>query len=137
MDLGQAAVEEVVRLHEVIEAWIRGTCNEGAYRAGFADRLAPDMRIVEPSGGTVSAQTILPAIQKLGGSNSAFRIQIEAPHVVWQGEGLAVVTYIERQEGAIRAPKAENARRSTALIEPGPPPIWRHLHETWLPAPSD
>lgn len=137
MDLGQAAIAEVVRLHEVIEAWICGTCDEATYRAGFADRLHPDMVIVEPSGKTVRAEQILPSIRDLGASNPAFRIRIEAALVVWQSPDIAAVTYVERQEGATRASNPVNARRSTALIERGSPLIWRHLHETWLPAPVD
>ena len=138
MNAGPLFVGEVVRLHEVIEAWTTGRLPETyAAFAGFADALGPDFLIINPQGSAEPRGHVVPRFRERHGARGpSFRITIDnAALRLTQGDH-ALVTYQEiwslgeEPAGTILS-SAWLRREDTA---PGGV-LWLHLHETWLTPP--
>ena len=131
---------EIEAVHAFLAAWFRGEAarSEAAFAAELADRLAPGMVNIQPSGRVLARAELLAAIKDGHGANPAFAITITdcaLRHVTDDGR-LALVTYVEHQRGAKNTDPPDNRRLSSALFEipPAPArPIWLHIHETALP----
>lgn len=126
------AVQEIIRLHDVISGWFRGEIDAARFDPEFAAALHPEFENIQPSGSVLTRDALLEPIRVAHGTNPAFRITIEAPRVLQTWPGLVLATYIEFQQGA-RKSKLENRRRSTVLFETGDRLLWRYLQETGLP----
>lgn len=129
-DLGERAVEEIVDLHRVFEAWIgRGEGNPARFEAAFD----PDFAMVPPDGRTMDRAAVLAMLERARGARgTGFRIMVEAPVVVWRSGAHVLVGYVERQW----SDAGETARRSTALMrgrDEGAP-AWCFVQETWITA---
>jgi len=127
----EVVAQEIVRLHEVIEAWYRGTLDRASFEAGFTAALHPAFEIVAPDGTSVGRAAIVDAVRAGAATASEFRIEIDAARIIRAAEGVVLAGYIERQWGAPSAEGRETARRATVLFEVGERLLWRHLHETW------
>lgn len=126
------AIEEIIRLHDVISGWFRGDLPAARFDPDFADALHPGFENIQPSGAVLSRADLVDPIRAAHGTNPDFRITIEHPRVIATWPGLILATYVEYQTGA-RNSAPMNRRRSTVLFETGPRLIWRHLQETGLP----
>lgn len=120
------AQAEIVRHHQVIEAWLRGDADDFA---PFAAAQAPDFTMVGPDGEALSAEQVLQWVQASHGQAPDVRIDIRDVRVVSASGELIVATYQEWQLG--------RGRLSTVVLrhEPAAPGglTWLHLHESWLP----
>lgn len=132
MNPEQLAIDEVVRLHKVIDGWFRGDLAADRFEPDFADALHPDFENIQPSGLVRSKASLLDPIRAAHGANPDFQIVIEEPRLLGAWPGLILATYVEFQTGAKNS-AADNRRRSTVLFETGERLIWRHLQETGLP----
>lgn len=127
---------EVVDLHRFFEGWFRGELtDDDATFARFATALAPEFRMVSPSGGTIEHAELLVLLRRLHGSRRAepdFRIEVAELKVRWQDAGRALVAYRERQ----RWPDRWSDRHTLAAFRPEPTaPLgiaWTDLQETWI-----
>lgn len=135
MDLATVAAE-ITRLHDIIAGWFRGEIAPDRFEPDFAERLHPEFENVQPSGHVLALTDLLEPIRSAHGANPDFRIAIEEPRLLatWPASATCLASYVEAQSGA-RNSAPQNRRRATALFEAdGPRLIWRHLHETALPA---
>ena len=128
---------EVERLHDFLAGWFQGTLPESAFEGGIAVRLHPKFENVQPAGHVLTRDGLLGPLRRAWGSNPDFRIEIRETRILglWQGGGLILAGYVEAQFGARSSTPADNLRRSTVLFERGASGlVWRHIHETMMPA---
>ena len=133
--------EEIETVHGFLVAWFRGEVAraDAVFAAELADRLAPGMVNIQPSGRVLTRADLLSGVKDGHGTNPAFGITITdcaLRHVADDGR-LALVTYLEHQRGAVNTDPPDNLRRSTALFQVPPAParpLWLHIHETAVPA---
>ena len=128
---------EIVRLHDFFTGWFTGALPEDAFEEGVAARLHPDFENVQPAGKALSREVLLNGLRAAHGSNPEFRIEIRDTRTLgdWPDCGLILASYVEVQFGALNSTPADNLRRSTVFFERGANRlIWRHVHETSLPA---
>jgi hypothetical protein len=85
--LERSPLEEVVRLHTVIEAWLAG--RDGTDFAGFAGALAAGFSMVSPDGSAVDRAAVVEGFHQAFGAVPDIRIEIRNAAVVDAGEGLA------------------------------------------------
>ena len=130
---------EIEALHDFIAAWFRGETLESAehFRAGLADRLAPDLVNIQPAGRTLTREDLLSAIERGYGASPRFAIAIRDVQIRCASEqtGLVLATYAEVQRGA-RNSAPENTRISTVLLQRFGTSgrfTWLHIHETAVP----
>jgi len=131
------AIAEIVRLHDFLADWFRGSLPAVSLGHGLADALHPDFACIMPSGTMVERAALLASIEAAHGSNPAFRIEIREPRLLatWGDGATLLMTYIEAQFGALNSLPADNLRRSSAVFETVDGRLlWRHLQETALPA---
>lgn len=127
--------DEVVEVHDVIEAWIRGALDDTdpIWEDRFAWRFTADFRLVSPGGSCSPPGTAVDGVRAMHGTNPDFRITTSDWEVVRAGGGLVVARYIEWQRHARHAVTEENGRWSTVVFEDdGTALRWAWLHETWL-----
>lgn len=127
-----AALREVVELHDVFTAWLGSG-------EGTLDRveavLADEFRMIDPAGRLLDRTAVMTIIgDARGRMGQGFRIEIEAAEAAAVGADHVLLTYVERQhQGA-----TTTARRSTAILrtqERAPSGlVWVHLQETWTSA---
>lgn len=130
--------QEVVRLHEMIEAWLAGSIpdSDEAYRR-FSAAMADDFEIISPSGARSDRAGIVSSFRNAHGTRDAqFLVAIKNVKTRLLRSPLALLTYEEWQFDNGKA----TARLSTVLLRqdsstPGGV-AWVHLHETWLPEPE-
>ena len=135
-DLEAALRAEVERLHAFLAGWFRGDLprDRALFDGVFADRLAPGMVNIQPSGRGLTKAQLLGAIFEGHGANPAFEIAIRDFRLLFVSadRGSALATYVEEQRNARNSDPPDNARVSTVLFrlsEDGPP-TWLHLQET-------
>jgi hypothetical protein len=138
----EPAFEREVRdLHEIIRAWLAGTCpDDDATFAGFADALDADFVIISPRGVPTGRRELLKEFRAAHGAlGGDFELWIDECRLRAAGPDWLLGTYEEWQ----RAGGETTARLSTVLFfrDTGARNglRWRHLHETWIEgrAPSD
>lgn len=127
---------EIVELHAFFEEWFNATADAGRF-SRFEQVISPDFAMVAPNGRTVERRVLVEGLRgargKWAGDGPAGRVRVDNVRLRRIADGLAVLTYEERQEFAGES----NARVSTVVMRelPGTPNgvEWVHLHETWLP----
>ena len=128
-----SALDEVIRQHVFIEAWLAGTTDDEAEWQQFADVLDDDFVIVPPSGRAEPKATLLERFHPARGVAPGIRVEIRNGSVVHATDDVQVVRYEEWQLHAERG----NQRVSTAVFaaDESMPLGWRWLtlHETSLP----
>ena len=129
------ALDEVVRQHVFIEAWLAGTADRnGDGWQAFVDSLDDRFVIVSPSGATEEKVKLLEGFGSAFGAVPDLRIEIRNGVRMHRTNELEVVRYEEWQLHE----EAGNQRISTAVFVAAPSaPLgsrWLTLHETWLPA---
>ncbi len=128
---------EVETVHAFLSAWFRGEMpeSEEAYAREWADRLAPGLINIQPSGRILTREQLVEGVRAGYGSNPDFRIEIRETELRgFDSEGgMALFTYAEFQTGARQTVPADNVRVSSALFSLGDGvnrPLWVHIHET-------
>lgn len=127
-----APADEVVRLHDAIEAWF----TVGEALAPFADALAPEFRIVSPDGTERDREAVVASMREAAGAHAGtdppFVVEIRNVEHRESVAGRHLVTYEEHQ----RVGGDWEARTSSVwLRDDAEAPAglsWVHLHETWL-----
>ena len=132
------AVAEVRALHVFFAEWLDESGRDRALDSRRLERsFAADFHMVAPSGALLTRADVIARViaerSSRGSRERPFRIFVEEAEAVQVGGGLAIVTYVERQEGGGRPP---TARRASALLRqaasaPGDLE-WVHVHETWI-----
>ena len=131
--LADRCAAEIDELHAFFELWFGGELPETrAELARFADVLADDFRMIQPSGLTRTREGITTDVFDAHAAHDDVRIEtstFEPRHV---GTETCLGTYEEWQTIA----GDRTGRASTVLFRqaPGTPNgvEWVHLHETWL-----
>ena len=129
--LSELARQEVIDRHRFFEAWMTGRHDEDTleetmkrFAPGFY-RIAPDGAVQTRealSSGLAGAEGVLPP---------AFKIAVDIEDVHLVQPGLALVRYLEHQEGG----EKPTTRRSAALFSHGDGLAsvqWRFVQETWV-----
>jgi hypothetical protein len=137
------AIEEIVEHHRFIEAWLSGTVTGGTTElAGFLGMHTPDFTWYDPDGSLAMLPDLSSAMEKAHGAVPGLQLHIREPRLLLDDNGLVAATYEEHQYAKHAHPKHghDNARRAVAVFVPDPETRnglrWRHLHETWIVAPS-
>ena len=119
--------DEVARLHQFFQRWVRGDLEESAF-AQCEQALAPGFTIITPAGALIARDEILPAIRRhRGGEPANFEIRT-VPRTCQQVRGLHLSTYEEQQIGA-----RTTSRLSTAVLgDRDGSLVWHSVHETWI-----
>lgn len=129
-----SALDEVIRQHVFIEAWLAGTTADEAEWQEFAHVLDDDFVIVPPSGRAEPKAVLLERFHPARGAAPGIRVEIRNGSVVHATDDIQVVRYEEWQLHDERG----NQRVSTAVFaaDERMPLGWRWLtlHETALPA---
>ena len=127
--------QEVVELHDMIEAWLAGSIpnTDEAYQR-FSDAMAGDFEIISPLGKRSDRDAIISLLRTAHGSREApFSVAIKNLRTRLLSPPLALLTYEEWQYEKGKA----TARLSTVLLRDDPSRpggvAWVHLQETWLP----
>lgn len=133
--LADRAIAEVQASHAFFTGWFRAGDEGNAGLAAFERALAADFRRVAPDGRVEDKAATMAAIRLARGTAPAdFAIAVLQPQPVWQVEAAVLLEFVEQQYRGGETTK----RRSTALFTPDPSAprgvVWRHLHETWMPA---
>lgn len=127
------AVDEVIRQHVFIEAWMSGAPVDPTEWQLFADVLADDFVIVPPSGVAKPKAALLQGFEAARGVMPGVRVEIRNAHTLYRAADIEVVRYEEWQLHDEQA----NQRISTAVFVPNAEmPLgwsWMTLHETTLP----
>jgi len=128
------AIDEVVRQHVFIEAWLAGTTSDEAGWQQFADVLDDEFVIVPPTGTAQSKPALLERFHAANGVAPGARVEIRNAQLVHVTDDVQVVRYEEWQLHDTRG----NQRVSLAVFaaDPAMPCGWRWLalHETALPS---
>jgi len=128
-----SAIDEVVRQHVFIEAWMAGTTTDEAEWQQFADVLDDEFVIVPPTGTAQSKPDLLERFHAARGVAPDVRVEIRNAQLVHVTDEVQVVRYEEWQLHDERG----NQRVSLAVFaaDPSMPCGWRWLalHETALP----
>lgn len=127
------AIDEIVRQHVVIEAWLDG--RPDAQFASFETALGAGFSMVTPDGSVVERGRLLDGFGPAFGTIPGLRIEVRNAALVDSTNDRAVVRYEEWQ---FTTAGGGNRRVSTAILAPDPAGpigwVWAALHETWLPA---
>lgn len=136
-DLLPTCRREIEALHQFFEDWLSGDMpdtDEAFERLRRA--LAPDFRLIHPSGRWTTREDILAGLRDGHGRQPTLTIDVRDVRLREASDACAVATYEEWQtseastDGRLstvafrRDPKAPNGLR------------WLHVHETWLEAPD-
>ncbi|MFQ5675794.1 MAG: hypothetical protein ACE5G1_07865 [bacterium] len=128
---------EVIELHTFFEAWLTGSmdASEDTF-SRLTEVLADDFQIISPSGSITAREQLLETLRQAHASRppDAFSIWIENINSRHLTDELFIVTYEEWQ----KLHTDTRIRQSSAVLglKQGTANglVWRHLHETWLPA---
>jgi len=128
------AWREVVELHDLFVAWLRGDASAKDFSRAEAS-IGKDFRMISPDGKMDDRAAVLALIKDARGSRpSPFTIVARDPRTIWTGDGAVLLEYTEEQYRDGRSTR----RRSTAFFlanQAAPCGVeWRHLHETWMEA---
>lgn len=128
-----SAIDEVVRQHVFIEAWLAGTSVDPGGWQTFADVLDDGFVIVPPSGIAEPKSKLLERFHPANGTMPGVRLEIRNGVSIHRTTDLEVVRYEEWQIH----PERGNQRISTAVFRANAQtPLgwsWLTLHETALP----
>jgi len=133
--LAHALRREIEDVHAFIASWFRGDLipDDAVFDNGLCARMAAELVNIQPSGQVLTRSDLVDGIRAGHGSNSNFRISISDVVLRWVGDGKALVTYVEFQQGARQTVPADNRRISSVLFDlSGERPLWLHIHETGL-----
>jgi hypothetical protein len=136
MDLGPAARDEVVGLHEFFVDWFAGKIEAtDAVFARFTDAMHPEFSMIVPSGEILGWEAVVASVRAAHATTDA-SFAIEIRHVTDRVtcDDAVVITYEEWQFAGDRE---DSCRVSTAVFvraaEASTGVQWRHLHETYRP----
>lgn len=131
--LSRAVIREISELHDVFQAWFRGTGPDNLDRLEAV--LDEAFTLVGPDGALIDHPQLLQGLLAARGSLQV-RIDIEDPKVVWYSDRAVLAKYVEVQHDNDHTTR----RRSSALFlrTDGAPNglVWSHVHETWIDAPN-
>ncbi|WP_415401752.1 hypothetical protein [Tateyamaria sp. SN3-11] len=125
--------KEIVDLHDFFTEWFNGTVERDQLELRFLSRLHKDIQFIPPEGLVMSADIIREGFARGYGTNPNFRSHIRDVDIRYFRGDLVLATYTEWQTGAAMSADANNARRTSVLVEMTDPVTWLHIQETWLP----
>lgn len=125
---------EIKELHQFFQAWFRAELpNTDAAFERFANAMAPDFRMIVPSGNIIECEPLLERLRGTYGAQPDLQIRLENVMVYWTKNETALATYEEWQSAES---SISTARISTALFAKdasAPNGLkWLHVHETWM-----
>ena len=128
-----SAIDEVVRQHVFIEAWLAGTENGDAGWQLFGDVLDDEFVIVPPTGAAQSKSALLERFHAARGAAPGARVEIRNAELVHVTDEVQVVRYEEWQLHDERG--SQRVSLAVFAADPAMPCGWRWLalHETALP----
>lgn len=126
--------KEIVDLHDFFTEWFNGTVERDQLEPRFLSRLHKDIQFIPPEGLVMAAHVIREGFNRGYGTNPNFRSHIRDVDIRYFRGDLVLATYTEWQTGATMSADANNARRTSVLVEMTDPVTWLHIQETWLPA---
>lgn len=124
---------EIVDVHDFFVRWFNGTIARDQLEPRLLSRFDRDVTFISPDGQVLGYDALKKMFENGYGSNTGFRIEIRDVAVRQESDDAILATYTEWQAGAFASNLANNARITSAVLEPGPPFKWLHIHETWLP----
>jgi len=128
-----SALDEVIRQHVFIEAWLAGTTSDEGEWQQFADVLDDDFVIVPPTGEAQNKDALLERFHAAQGAAPGARVEIRNGSTIHASAEIEVVRYEEWQLHDERGSR----RVSLAVFaaDDRMPLGWRWLtlHETALP----
>lgn len=136
--LGWAACRaEILRQHRFLQDWLRGAPPDTAEAfAPFAASHAPDFRLVDPGGTTLTRTGVLSRVRAAHGAVPGLVIRIADVELVAAQGPLAVAAFTETHLAA----RTETTRSATAVLHRDPTApgglAWLHLHETARTSPE-
>lgn len=130
-ELASLVEAEVHDLHELFEAWFRGSATNLDRVEAILDA---EFSFISPRGDVVSREDLLAGLRQAGGSRS-IRIRTGDIKLLWHREGVVLAAYKEWHDHA----DYSTARQTSALFsldETAPGGLrWLHVHETWIDPP--
>lgn len=129
---------EIEALHQFFEDWLSGECpNTDATLERLRRALAPEFRLIHPSGRWTTRADILAGLRDRHGRQPGLTIDIRDVRLRQATDEIAVATYEEWQESKA----STDGRLSTVTFRreaDAPNGLrWLHVHETWLESPED
>lgn len=131
----QAFIDEVIDLHEFLQAWLKGeTDNETPGLARLNKALYEHFTVVHPTGLSDDKSGVLANFGSAHGARSKdYQLRVDEIQPRLPGGGLSFVTY---REAHIEAGQPARNRLATAILQMdlnSGAITWLHLHETLLP----
>ncbi|BEV72139.1 MULTISPECIES: nuclear transport factor 2 family protein [unclassified Paludibacterium] len=126
-----AAARDILDLHELVEAWVRGGADAPPVdMAGFLAHFHPEFVMIAPAGKRQGREALVRTILEAIDRRSELDINIVDLELVHATSDVAIFTYEEQR----RTPKGFHRRISTATFTRGADgePLLRHLQETWI-----
>ena len=125
------AIQEVIELHELFEAWFNGRIPQTSFER-LENALHPTFAIVLPDGQLRERSDLLAMLQAGYQGQPGMRVWVENPQFRPVDEGVGLVVYEEWQ-----VVNEETTKRiSTAVLQHHPSApnqvTWLHVHETWF-----
>ncbi|WP_299477769.1 hypothetical protein [uncultured Roseibium sp.] len=124
---------EIVDAHDFFVQWFTGTIARDQLEPCLLARFDRDVTFISPEGQVYRYDALKEMFENGYGSNTDFRIEIRDVFVRHGSGDMVLATYTEWQAGAFASNLPNNARVTSAVLQPGPPFKWLHIHETWLP----
>ncbi|QDL94234.1 DUF4440 domain-containing protein (plasmid) [Paroceanicella profunda] len=123
---------EIAARHAFFAEWFTGRAPQADLARALA-AFAPDFRRIAPDGGVQDHAALRASLAAARGCRPAgYAIRAEDIALVWNGPKVALLTYLERQEG----PGAPGPRRASAVLAPcADAPCgaaWLFVRETWI-----
>lgn len=129
---------EIRELHEFFVDWYTGAVGSAAFER-VESALHSDFERISPTGDVANRHAVRTSIRNAFDSHDpgTFDIEIRNVDPVVQETGYSIVRYEEWQQTS----EGTNGRLSTVLFTQASSdrrstPVWRHLQETWLDAPT-
>lgn len=128
-DLSSHCQRQALDVHSRIEQWIGSPDAPDNQLAILLERFAPGFSMIAADGQRLSAAALPALFASLRGARPGLKISIDEMAVLHAGADSVVLSYRERHAWSAGATQ----RRATVLftVQPGEPPQWAHLQETW------
>lgn len=129
----QEVEKEVEDIHVFFVEWFTGTADRESYEDRFVSRFDTNAFFTGPDGVLLEYDSLMEGMRGAHGTNPDFRIAIRDVVVRHESADQIIATYTEWQMNAVNAPRSNNGRQSTAVLNRGNTLSWLSVQETWLP----
>ncbi|OLS25764.1 MAG: hypothetical protein HeimC2_16990 [Candidatus Heimdallarchaeota archaeon LC_2] len=122
--------KEVIELHKFFQNWFNGMIPESDF-SRFSDVMAPNFKIISPSGELTEQSTLISSLRNAYGKNSTLQISVQNISVYPISSNIYLAIYEEVQRQGLEL----TTRISSALFSKNDELLnnynWLHVHETW------